>query len=59
MTHHSASNQNFSVPPVPVGQSTWGQDVPQGLKDEVQNIVWNIYGKKIPGLELESYRMCW
>lgn len=59
MTYHSASQQTFSSPPIPVAQSTWGQDVPQGLKEEVQNVVRNVYGKNIPGLKMESYRMCW
>ncbi|KAH8907954.1 nucleotide-binding domain-containing protein [Coniochaeta sp. PMI_546] len=35
------------------------QDVPEGLKEEVANVVKNTYGRHVPGIEIESYRMCW
>ncbi|KAE9378260.1 sarcosine oxidase [Stipitochalara longipes BDJ] len=56
---HEASKQTISVPPVPVSQSTWSQNVPQGLKEELQNVLWNVYGKNFKGLKIDSYRMCW
>ena len=40
-------------------QMTWGQEVPQGLKDEVEVSKNKIYGDWIKGLEPEYYRMCW
>ncbi|KAL9055150.1 MAG: hypothetical protein Q9162_003728 [Coniocarpon cinnabarinum] len=56
---HEASSQEISIPPTKDSQTTWGQDVPQGLKDEVLTVVKNIYGPDAPGLEIGSFRMCW
>lgn len=58
MSFHAASGQHISVPPERKSQSTWGFDVPQGLKAEVQNVVKNIYGDN-PNITIESFRMCW
>lgn len=33
--------------------------MPEGLKQEVANVVRNTYGSHVPGIEIESYRMCW
>ena len=57
--HHAASDQIISVPPKAPNLSTWGQDVPSGLKQEVDHVKKQIYGKKTEGLEFESYRICW
>jgi len=40
-------------------QMTWGQEVPQGLKEEVEISKNKLYGNWIKGLEPEYYRMCW
>ena len=58
-THHAASNQIISVPPDAPGLSTWGQDVPSGLKKEIAHVMQQIYGKEAEGFEFESYRLCW
>jgi sarcosine oxidase/L-pipecolate oxidase len=57
--YHEASKQTISIPPKRVTQSTWSQDVPQGLKNEVEIVRGNIYGGWIEGLKPEHYRMCW
>jgi sarcosine oxidase/L-pipecolate oxidase len=59
MVHHKESNQYISVPPNSVRQSTWSQDVPEGLKQEVRTVMRHMYGKEIEGIEPECYRMCW
>ena len=56
---HEASNQKISMPPEPRNQTVWGQDVPQGLKDECNEVVRRSLGDKAEGLEIEAYRLCW
>ncbi|KAL8747091.1 MAG: hypothetical protein Q9190_000998 [Brigantiaea leucoxantha] len=58
-THHAASGQTISVPPLSPSQSTWSQDVPQGLKDEIREVMTRMYGREVEGFKFESYRMCW
>ena len=57
--YHEPSGQTISVPPLIQSRSTWGQDVPRGLKEEIQRVVWHTYGDWIHGIEIEAYRMCW
>ena len=57
--HHEASNQTLSVPPEFRNQTIWGQNVPQGLKEECNKVVRNSLGQKAEGLEIEIYRLCW
>jgi len=57
--YHVASKQTFSVPPIPLSQSTWSHDVPDGLKEDILLVIKHIYGSELAGLEVESYRMCW
>lgn len=59
MVHHKESNQTISVPPTPLGQNTWSQDVPEGLKSEVRQVLPHVYGQDPQGLKIQSYRMCW
>jgi hypothetical protein len=59
MVHHKKSNQDISIPPESVDQSTWGQEVPEGLKQEIRTVMKHMYGKEIEGIEPECYRMCW
>ena len=56
---HEASNQKISIPPESRSQTVWGQNVPQGLKDECIEVVRRSLGKKAEGLEIEAYRLCW
>lgn len=57
--HHPASGQTISVPPARTTQSIWSQDVPSELKASVRRVMEHVYGKDPPGLQVESYRMCW
>ncbi|KAK0744895.1 sarcosine oxidase [Apiosordaria backusii] len=59
MTHHEGLGKDISIPPAPQSQSTFSQDVPDGLKEEVANVVRNTYGSHVPGIKIEKYRMCW
>jgi sarcosine oxidase/L-pipecolate oxidase len=59
MVYHEGVKKDISVPPSNMSQMTFSQDVPEGLKQEVANVVANTYGKYIKGLKIESYRMCW
>ena len=59
MVHHPASGQTISMPPIPLSQSTWSQDVPEGLKKEVTTVIPHIYGADAKGLAVDSFRMCW
>jgi sarcosine oxidase/L-pipecolate oxidase len=57
--YHEESDQMISIPPAAQSQSTWSQDVPQMLKDDVKRVMTNTYGKQVEGISVESYRMCW
>ncbi|PMD59865.1 uncharacterized protein K444DRAFT_663477 [Hyaloscypha bicolor E] len=57
--YHEASKQTISVPPKRVTQSTWSQDVPEGLKNEVEILRGKIYGSWIESLKPEYNRMYW
>lgn len=56
---HAPSGQTISMPPLSESGSAWTQDVPEGLKDEIQTVVKHTYGDWIEGLEIENYRICW
>ena len=58
-TYHEASQQRISIPPTPATQSTWSNDAPEALKQEVRDIMTKTYGQEIEGFTFESYRMCW
>lgn len=47
------------MPPTAESKQSFSQDVPEGLKQEVGNVVKNILGNHIKELKIESYRMCW
>jgi sarcosine oxidase / L-pipecolate oxidase len=59
MTQHDGLGENISIPPSAETQSTWSQNVPEGLKEELANVVRNTHGSYVPGIKIESYRMCW
>ncbi|KAK2590045.1 hypothetical protein QQS21_012273 [Conoideocrella luteorostrata] len=59
LVHHEGLNESISVPPSAETQNTFSQDVPEGLKQEAQNVVKKVFGKYIARLQIESYRMCW
>jgi sarcosine oxidase/L-pipecolate oxidase len=58
-TYHEASNQKISVPPKVASRKTWSHDLPEGLKEETQEVGKKLYGSWIEGMEPETYRMCW
>jgi hypothetical protein len=57
--HHEASGQTFSIPPPGADQNTWTGDVQQGLKDEISDVMMQIYGKDAEAFEFKSFRICW
>lgn len=57
--HHKASIQILSMPPEFKNQTIWGQNVPQGLKEECSEVVRKSLGEQSEGLEIEAYRLCW
>ena len=60
MLPHAGLGRDISVPPaVECQKSAWSQNVPEGLKQEVANVVKNTYGSYMSGIKIESYRMCW
>jgi sarcosine oxidase/L-pipecolate oxidase len=59
MTYHEGLGKEISIPPAEPSQSTFSQDVPEGLKQEVANVVRNTYGNHIPGIQIENYNRCW
>ncbi|KAK4032194.1 putative sarcosine oxidase protein [Parachaetomium inaequale] len=59
MTYHEGLGKEISIPPAEQSQSTFSQDVLDGLKQEVANVVRNKYGNYVPGIQIENYRMCW
>jgi hypothetical protein len=56
---HKASNQKLSMPPEFKNQTVWGQNVPQGLKEECKEVLRQSLGEQSEGLEIEAYRLCW
>lgn len=56
---HEASHQKFSTPPELKNQTVWGQNVPQGLKEECTEILRKSLGELAEGLDIEAYRLCW
>ncbi|KAH8599191.1 sarcosine oxidase [Bisporella sp. PMI_857] len=59
LEEHDMTGKIVSIPPKPLDQHTWGQSVPQGLKDDIQNVVKSVFGNWIEGIRIEDYRMCW
>lgn len=56
---HEASGDIISTPPKRASRSTWSQDVPQGLKDEISTVMRHTYGCWANDLQIEGFRMCW
>ena len=56
---HEKSGQELSVSPTNPSRTSWSQDVPSGLKEEIGRVVKHTYRNWIEGLEIESDRMCW
>ncbi|KAI9774044.1 MAG: hypothetical protein M1839_001929 [Geoglossum umbratile] len=59
MVYHEQLKKTISIPPDPISQNTWSQDIPLGLKQEVRRVMKHMYGMEAEGLEVETYRMCW
>ncbi len=47
------------MPPEFKNQTVWGQNVPQGLKEECKEVLRQSLGEQSEGLEIEAYRLCW
>ena len=57
---HEPTGTTFSMPPEDLSKNTWSQDVPQGLKDEIHNVLIKNHGKGADQqFKINSYRMCW
>ncbi|KAF2456601.1 sarcosine oxidase [Lineolata rhizophorae] len=60
MGYHVASGQLMSIPPEGIGQGLWNpSNFPQALKDRCKQVLANLYGEMVDGVEIEAYRMCW
>ncbi|KAK8063571.1 FAD dependent oxidoreductase, partial [Apiospora saccharicola] len=59
MTFHEGLGKEISIPPPSLSQSIFGQDVPQGLREEAQYVTKSALGNYIEDLDIDSYRMCW
>lgn len=60
MALHEPTGTTFSMPPKDLSKNTWGQDVPQGLKDECRNVLVSNHGDGADEVfKFNSYRMCW
>lgn len=57
---HEPTSTTFSTPPNDLSKNTWSQDVPQGLKDEIHNVLIKNHGVDADKeFKVNSYRMCW
>jgi hypothetical protein len=59
MAYHEQLKKAISIPPDPVSQNIWSQDIPLGLKQELRRVMKHMYGTEAEGLEAETYKMCW
>ncbi|EXJ92217.1 hypothetical protein A1O3_00767 [Capronia epimyces CBS 606.96] len=57
--YHEKSRQEMSLPPSKISQSTWSQDIPQTLKDNLKSVKNELFGGWVDDIEPESYRLCW
>lgn len=57
---HEPTGTHFSIPPKDLKHNTWSQEVPQGLKDEIHNVLIKNHGEGADEVfKINSYRMCW
>ena len=59
--YHPASNQSLSVPLISAERSLWTspENMPKGIRKEVDTVLNGIYGKEVKGLRPDVYRFCW
>ena len=59
--YHPASNQSFSVPLTSTERSQWTSldNMPGGIRREIDTVLNGIYGKEVKGLRPDVYRFCW
>ena len=58
---HPASGQRISVPLTTPerGQWTSPENMPKGIRDEIDTVMRGIYGKEVEGLNPDDMRFCW
>ncbi|KAL8992029.1 MAG: hypothetical protein Q9169_007429 [Polycauliona sp. 2 TL-2023] len=58
---HPASGQHISVPFTDKTRSQWTtpEHIPRELRDDLNGVIKNIYGKKADGLRTTTMRLCW
>lgn len=59
--YHPVSNQSFSVPLTSTERSQWTSpdNMPSGIRKEIDTVLNGIYGKEAKGLRPDVYRFCW
>lgn len=59
--YHPASDQSFSVPLISSERSQWTSpdNMPNGIRKEIDTVLNGIYGKEVKGLRPDIYRFCW
>lgn len=59
--YHPASDQLLSVPLTSAERSLWTSpdNMPSGIRKEVDMVLNGIYGKEVKGLRPDVYRFCW
>jgi hypothetical protein len=59
---HMESGQRFSVPLTTTDRSQWtsAKAVPKGIREEVESVVRDIFGREaVENLQPDTYRLCW
>lgn len=59
--HHPASDQSLPVPLTSTKRSLWTspENMPSGIRKEIDMVLNGIYGKEVKGLSPNVYRFCW
>ncbi|CAD6573946.1 MAG: hypothetical protein ASARMPREDX12_006334 [Alectoria sarmentosa] len=59
--YHPASDQSLSVPLTSTERSLWTspENMPSGIRREVDTVLNGVYGTKVKGLRPDVYRFCW
>ncbi|KAL2417898.1 hypothetical protein ABEF95_005642 [Exophiala dermatitidis] len=57
--YHEKSGQKMSLPSTKTSRSTWSQDIPEVLKDNLKTVKNELFGGWVDKVEPESYRLCW
>ncbi|KAL8952946.1 MAG: hypothetical protein Q9222_001165 [Ikaeria aurantiellina] len=59
--HHDQSGQDMSLPVIDPATSQWTspETVPRALREDLDNVMKDIYGKQAAGMKPSTYRICW